>query len=266
MRAKKILRDTAERLIVSKCPSCRSVVKRSGTLCEDCLGSYREEKERECEFCHLPATLCVCSTRDIYYCRQLKRSMYSILFYGSGNKVLSSVLKSLKYDTDRGAEKFLARELSAAILKLMAENGEFPNDWCITYPPRRRSAARRYGVDQSKGLAKRIARYTGMKFERTVARRGGAAQKTLGRDERAENAARSFMLAKGADVSGKKYVVVDDVITSGATMKTCQRILLSNGASAAFALSVAKTMMRGAGRDTRARFRKRASDAWFRSK
>ncbi len=263
MKTKKILHDIAERLIVSKCPSCRAVVKRSGTLCDECLKSYREEKDRGCEFCHLPATLCVCSTRDIYYCKQLKKSMHSLLFYGAGNKVVSSVLKNLKYNTDRGAEKFLARELSHEILKIMSENGEFPEDWCITYPPRRKSAVRKFGVDQSKGLAKRISRYTGMKFETTLSRKGGSAQKTLGREERKENAGHSFVPDGKADAAGKKYVVVDDIITTGATIKTCQRILRSRGAAAAFALSAAKTPARGAGYDTKVVFKKNRNDLWF---
>lgn len=266
MNAKKILREVYEVLFVSKCPSCGAITRRSGTLCPGCLETYRAEKERGCGFCKMPASSCVCSTRGLYYCKHFKRSMHSIIFYGSDNRISTSALRSFKYSADRSAETFFARELSAEILKIMAENKEFPNGWYVTYPPRRKSSVRRYGFDQSKGLAKRIARYTGMTFDSVIARRGGAAQKTLGRDERAENAAHSFMLGKGADVYGKKYVIVDDVITSGATMKTCQRILLSNGASAAFPLSVAKTQMRGAGYDTRSVFRKRASDLWFRSK
>ncbi len=266
MGIKKFLRDAVERITVSKCPSCGAVTRRSGTLCPDCLEKYRSEKARECDFCKMPATECVCSTRGLYYCRQLGRSMYSVIFYGADNGTFDAAMKSFKYSSDRGAEKFFARELSAAILKLMAERGEFPEDWRVTYPPRRKSAVRRYGFDQSKGLARRIARYTGMKFETTLSRRGGAAQKTLGREERQENAAHSFVLGAKADVKGNKYVIVDDIITTGSTLRTCQRALLSNGAAAAFAVSVAKTRMRGAGYDTKARFRRRADDVWFRTR
>ena len=256
MELKKILNDVAERLTVSKCPACRAVTRLSGTLCPDFLERYRAEKECECGFCKLPAAECVCSTRGLYYCRQLGRSMHSLIFYGSGNETFMSAMSSLKYSSDRGAEKFFARELSAALMKIMAQRGEFPEDWCVTFAPRRKSAVRKYGFDQSKGLARSVARYTGM----------GAAQKELGRDMRAENAEHSFMLGAKADVSGKKYVIVDDIITSGATLRTCQRILLSNGAAAAFAVSVAKTVTRGAGYDEKTRFKKRASDVWFRSR
>ncbi len=256
-----------EALTVSKCPSCGALTKRSGTLCPDCLEKYEDEKRKECEFCKMPASVCVCSTRGLYYCRQLGTTMRSAVFYGSGNEVFMSALKSLKYSSDRGAEKFFARELSGELLKLFAEKGEMPEDWCVTYPPRRRAAVRKYGVDQSKGIAKRIAAYTGMRFEKTLVRTGGAAQKTLGKEMRKENAGHSFKPRKKASVYGKKYVIVDDVITSGETMKACQTILLSGGASAAFALSVAKTPLRGAGYDTRIRFRKKKqSDLWFKNK
>jgi len=211
----------------------------------------------------MPADTCVCSTRELYYCKQLGETMRSMLFYDTENKVFASLLKNLKYSTDRGSEKFLSRELSREILILFAKNGEFAKDWCVTYPPRRKSAVRFYGFDQAREMARRISKYTGMTFEEAFSRRGAAAQKALGREERKQNAEDSFSLKRGASVRGKKYVIVDDVVTSGATMKACQTILLSNGASAAFVLSVSKTPMRGAGYDAKLRFRKKKDKAWF---
>ena len=260
---KKLFYDLTEALIVSKCPSCGAIVRRSGMLCPECLEKYDEEKSRQCMFCKLPASLCVCSTRDLYYCRQLGKTMHSPVFYGAGNEVFGKILSALKYSSDRGSEKFFARELSHDIMMLFLTNKEFPEDWCVTYPPRRRSAAYYYGIDQAKGLAKRIARYTGMKFEKVFVRRGGRAQKTLGSVERKENAVHSLRLGDKADVYGKKYVIVDDVVTSGATMKACQSLLLSHGAAASFVLSVSKTPMRGAGYDKKLRFRRKKGDVWF---
>ena len=252
-----------EALVVSFCPSCKKLTRYSGTLCPDCLEKYTEELAAECRFCHLPAHLCVCSTRDLYYCRSLGLSMRSMIFYEPENTVFSALLKSFKYDADRGAEKFFARELSRELLLLFAKRREMPTDWAVTFPPRRRSAVKRYGFDQSCGLAKRIAKYTGASFEEVLVHRGNAAQKTLDASSRAENAMRSFELKKNARTAGKKYVIVDDVVTSGATMKTCQTLLLSSGAKEAFVLSVSKTPRRGAGFDTGLSLRRPRQKPWF---
>ena len=192
--------------------------------------------------------------------------MRSLLFYDNSNPVFSELLKKLKYSTDRGAEKLFARELSREMLLILTENGELPGDWCVTYPPRRRSAVLKYGFDQSKGMAKRIAKYTGVRFESVFTRKGKVAQKTLGAAERQANAKDAFGLGSGADVAGKKYFVIDDVVTSGATTKACQRLILSSGGEAAYVLSVSKTPLRGAGHDEKIYYRKKPSKTWFNEK
>ena len=202
----KVIYELVETLTVSKCPSCGRITRRSGTMCPECLDKYRAEKERPCAFCEMPASVCVCSTRNLYYCKYLGRSMYSPLFYEKGNETSYAALRRLKYDSDRGAEKFFARELSREILLLFSETKTFPEDWCITYPPRRKSSRRLYGFDQSRGLAKRIAKYTGMKFETVLSRKGGAAQKKLDAAGRTENALSSYSLATRADVIPKLFV------------------------------------------------------------
>ena len=189
--------------------------------------------------------------------------MCSMLFYEPENTVFASLLKSLKYDADRGAEKFFARELSRELLLLFSKNKEMPGNWVITFPPRRRGSVLRFGFDQSRGLAKRVSKYTGAAFEEVFGRRGSAAQKTLDAASRAENAKRSFSLKKKAEPADKKYVIIDDVVTSGATMKICQTLLLSAGAKEAFVLSVSKTPMRGAGYDTGQSLRRPARKPWF---
>ena len=253
---KRALYKIKERLIVSKCPSCGEITKYSGTLCDECRAGYTKEASSPCKFCALPARECVCSTRGLYFCRECN---------SSDNVVFSALLKNLKYSPDRGCEKFFSRELAREILMMFAKSGQLSQDWCVTFPPRRRSAVSQYGFDQSKGVARRLARYTGAHFESVFRRRGKTAQKTLDALSREENAKRAFALSGKADVRGKKYIIVDDVITSGATMKTCQTLLLSHGAKCAFALTLSKTPMRGAGYDERRPFRKRSTKAWFNS-
>jgi predicted amidophosphoribosyltransferase len=53
----------------------------------------------------------------------------------------------------------------------------------------------------------------------------------LSRAQRAENVQGAFRIANGAQVRGRKVVLIDDVLTSGATLNAAARALLRAGAS-----------------------------------
>ncbi len=254
-----------EALIVSKCPSCQELVRHRGTLCPECLEKYKEERETKCIYCGLSATECVCSTRDLKNSKYFEKSLHSYIFYDRELTVFQNLLFRLKKDGDRAAEVFFARELSAEIMKLAIQNRQHLGDWYVTFPPRSENARLDFGFDQSQGLAKRIARYTGMKYEKVIKRnrRAKTAQKDLGGAMRRVNAEKMFYLDPKANVKGKKFVIIDDVITSGSTVLQCQKLLLKAGAKAAFPVSIAKTYFRGTGFDRSQKRRKRPDTTWF---
>ena len=249
-----VISRIAERLAVHKCPVCRAVTKRSATLCGDCLEKYTAERDTQCRFCKMTAPVCVCSTRDLYFCRELDLTMRSLFFYAPENPTLKALIMSAKYAPDGEAETFLARELAREILGIFAKRGEAACEWRVTFPPRSRSGLLAHGKDQAGRIARKLAEYTGMKYSPSFRHRGRSEQKKLGAAARIANAKRSFLIKNGADVRGEKYVIVDDVVTSGATVRACQTLLLSNGAKCAFVMSVAKTPTRGAGADMKRRF------------
>ena len=155
-KAWRFIKYATEALVVSKCPSCHELVRYTGMLCPECLEKYKKERESGCIYCGLPATECVCSTRELKICKPFGKSFHSYLFYDREHKVFQELLFRLKKDTDRSAEKFFARELSAEIMKLAVLNRQHLPDWYITYPPRSKKAVLEYGFDQSEELAKGI--------------------------------------------------------------------------------------------------------------
>jgi ComF family protein len=92
----------------------------------------------------------------------------------------------------------------------------------------RRGWSRRY--NQSGALARVIERQTGVPIARDVLRRIRPTQQQVGlsRSQRASNVQGAFKVSpeKAHEIQGRRVVLVDDVLTSGATTDACARALL----------------------------------------
>jgi ComF family protein len=97
----------------------------------------------------------------------------------------------------------------------------------------RRLWARRF--NQSATLASVIAKESGVPVVHDALRRVRATVQQVGlsRTERAANIQGAFRVAAGgkAAISGRRLVLVDDVLTTGATVEGCTRALLRAGAA-----------------------------------
>jgi len=67
-------------------------------------------------------------------------------------------------------------------------------------------------------------------------------QTGLGRKDRMSNVKQAFVLASPEKVTDRRVLVVDDVLTTGATANECTRVLLGGGAKAVDILTVARAM------------------------
>ena len=92
----------------------------------------------------------------------------------------------------------------------------------------RRGWSRRY--NQSGALARVISRQSGVKLASEALRRVRATEQQIGlsRAQRASNVQGAFKVAadRGSDIAGRRVVLIDDVLTSGATTDACARALL----------------------------------------
>lgn len=98
------------------------------------------------------------------------------------------------------------------------------------------------GYNQSGLAAKLVARRFALPCKRVLRKRAFVrVQSSLPHDARAQNIKGAFRLCRGAGLQGKRVLLIDDVITTGATAAECVRMLRAAGAEAVFVLSLTKT-------------------------
>lgn len=110
----------------------------------------------------------------------------------------------------------------------------------ITFCPADPATLAKLGYNQSELMAKRLAEIVGTPCEELVFKTNNTdLQACLGRDERLENLKGSMTVPSNVDVKDKTVVIVDDVMTTGATVDITSRALKKAGAKTVYVLTAA---------------------------
>jgi ComF family protein len=143
-------------------------------------------------------------------------------------------IHALKYKNQRR----YAIPLSQRLNTQLADSGWLPT--LITAVPLHEKRMRKRGYNQSVLLAEPLARAAGLPFDPSVIwrTRDTPAQVGLGMQDRQLNVAGAFQ-AEADRAANQAVVIVDDVYTTGATLRECARVLLEAGATKVWALTVA---------------------------
>ena len=153
----------------------------------------------------------------------------ALFFYEAGSRT-SNILYDLKYH-DRPE---IGREMGRLMAREFMEAGFFEGIDLIVPLPLARKRQRQRGYNQSMELARGISQMTGLPICNEVVRRTRfeKSQTQMHHWERQENVANVFKVRDLSAVSGRHVLLVDDVVTTGATMVACAReILKAEGVS-----------------------------------
>lgn len=162
---------------------------------------------------------------------------YTSLFLFEEDEALQHLIHSLKYDKKFKVGIFLGRKLASEKSDILKS---WRADFIIPVPLFKLKEVER-GYNQSYYIAKGISQVISIPIANKFVKRvkNTISQTTLNYEERKENLDRAFILQKRENIKSKRAIIVDDVITTGATVSEIAKVLKENGAEKVFALSVA---------------------------
>lgn len=214
----KAVRRILELIYPPKCPFCGRILEhREDGLCPDCQRELPWTKEGEAgkniEFCdgHFA---------PLWYRGRVPEAVHRYKFrkVESCGRVFGTLMAQCLADRwDGGAE-------------------------LITWVPLSRKRLRERGFDQARVLCRRVSELSGIPMEGTLEK----TRETKVQSRLTENSARranvqgAYRLLPGANVAGKRILLVDDVATSGATLSECAACLRLAGAASVTALTLAR--------------------------
>ena len=215
------------------CPSCEQLADSLSTfpLCRACISSATGYHGPACRQCAKPF-----ASRFSHTCGDCLSDPPAFdraLSYGLYEGVLMESVHLMKF---KGARR-LARRFG-----LMLSSLDIPLDADMVLPvPMTGAALINRGFNQSALMAEALGRQTGIPFRLHLLHKVKETppQVGLSRSARMKNMRGAFRAEP--DVEGMRIIILDDVITTGATMRECARALKNTGAVEVTALSIART-------------------------
>jgi len=228
-------------LLPPTCLGCAGFVDRAQALCGACWGELNFISAPNCAICGLPfpfeaddGALCAaCLARRPNYDRAIAATIYD-----DGSRPL--ILAFKHGDRTETAELF-ADWIAAAAGDLIDRA-----DWLIPVPlHRRRLFGRRF--NQSALICHALSRRRGIPVDTQslTRRRATATQGGLNRRQRFQNVRTAFAVPPGrrSELADRRILLIDDVMTTGATVENCARILKRHGARRVDVATVARVVM-----------------------
>lgn len=165
---------------------------------------------------------CFVLTPDAGVCRSCRRQTslehvwVRTLYAGAPRELMYA----LKFSRAKAAAKIIAGLVDETVPYL-------PTDTVITFVPTATSRIRMRGYDQTKLIAKELARLRGLRCRPLLIRRGQTRQVGASRAQRARQAAQNYSARSTDGVT--TVLVVDDILTTGATLESIAQILKDRG-------------------------------------
>jgi ComF family protein len=207
---------------------CAGCGKRGSWLCQRCDEKLDRFSPPWCARCGLPRSRQPCD------CPSLPASLRRARSVGPYAEWLRGAIIQFKYHGEWARADPLGQALAVVAADLMPCDGLVP-------VPLHASRIRQRGFNQSLLLANCVGEMLSVPVLDILSRvRRTRAQVHLAAAQRAENVRDAFALTSAHPVQGTSLILIDDVITTGATLTSCASALLREGASSVSVATVAR--------------------------
>ena len=222
-------------------PSCAGCGRLGERFCDACAQAVERTPLPQCARCGMPQAA---PTRRCRNCVEVGDT--SLRFTRSAalhTTPLREAIHAFKYEGQPELAPLLARYLVAVYAEPPWATLPHPISAVVPVPLHEQRMAER-GYNQAELLAQHFCQAVGLPLQpEWLARtRETRHQVGLGPSERHTNVVGAF--SAGAEVAGQRLLLVDDVYTTGATLRACAAALLAAGAAAVYGLTLAQPVRR----------------------
>ncbi len=207
-----LIEDLFNLIAPHNCVGCN---REGSLLCEQCAALLQKVPAR-CYKCQRWSA----AARTCQACRR-QTPLYGALAITPYTGVAKQVIHRLKFERAQAAADDIARVLA---------EGLSVADVLITHVPTAERRVRERGYDQAALIAKALARRLNQPYLPLLARIGDQRQVGQQRDVRAQQLRQAFRPIHATSLTNKHILLIDDVLTTGATCEAAARALRSSGA------------------------------------
>jgi len=206
---------------------------------DDCL-LCGEEGEILCEWCrldqdYLPSRCykCHAQTKNFDTCSSCKKStnLRRITVCQEYKGTAKNLVKVLKFECKRQAATPIARMLNEVLPFIEIDQ--------VTYVPTAPRRIRQRGFDHTKLIASELAKLRGLPYAPTLVRTNNTQQVGSDKKQRLLQAENTYKAIDNKKVKGKKFLLIDDVVTTGSTLQAATRALKQAGAKKVYCATFA---------------------------
>ncbi len=230
---KRALKQFLEFLFPPACPLCGTPVSTHGELCADCWTAFNWIDGSKCICCGYPFTIDMGDGAMCPVCASGRSELdwiRSACVYDDASRM--SVLP-FKHAGRISYSYFMSRAMMWALRDCDLSD----TDIIMPVPLARRRLFHR-GYNQAALLAKPIAKITGIKIDYdSVRRKYRRDMGHMNAHMRAQNIHGVFSVVCPENIRGRKILLVDDVMTSGATFSELRSVLMAAGAAAVYGVT-----------------------------
>ncbi len=223
-------------LLPPHCPICEKQILDSGAVCGECFGKLDFIPNSVCQFCGKPlpykeAKVCASCLKKppLYTCAR------SVLKY---NEISKAIILPFKHADAVELAPLLSQWMNSRYSDLI-----ITSDCLIPVPLHtKRLFKRKY--NQSALLAKNLAKIHHKSYLPRVLRRtkNTQSQGHMNANKRQENIKNAFQVSNSQQIKNKNVLIIDDVLTTGATVNECTKVLLKAGAKQVNVLTLARVI------------------------